>query len=459
MRYRLPVLIAALLLGAGCSSSHGAGLPPIAQANHAIQTAPSTQGSTRKPLDIGAFPADIDAFPVDMGAIPVNSSAFPVCTQQSGHALCHSQYRSDIPAIPVANLPQGQIPGYHPADLQNAYGLSTAIAAGANQTIAVIVAYHAPYLASDLATYRQAFGLPACSFGPTATTGPVAAAPGMMGPTMPGGPTPIGPAAGGSCLRFVYSGGSQPPVSIAWDIEATLDVEMVSAICPRCRIMVVEAPDDMISSLSAAVDVAVRNGATEISNSYTAPETDTSLQQYESHYNHPGVPITAAAGDTGFGTGFPASVNGVIAVGGTSLINAPGYGWASAVWQGTGSGCAMWGSKPAWQTDNLCATRTMNDLAVVADPATGVAAYVSPAGGWAVFGGTSVSSPMVASMYALAGNASSINAAQSLYANAGSFNPVTARSNGTCSIFLLCNGGIGFDAPSGLGSPYGLSAF
>ncbi|MBV8152295.1 MAG: hypothetical protein JOY59_12120, partial [Candidatus Eremiobacteraeota bacterium] len=230
----LLALVGAVTLQTACSSSHNAGLPSIAQPAQTGQVVASNP-STRKPLDIGAFPTAIDAFPTDIGAFPTDSNAFPVCS--SGNTQCHSQYRSDISPNANPNLPPSQIAGYHPSDLQNAYGLYSAQWAGQGQTVAVITAFDAPMLASDLAVYRAAFGLPPCP--PANYNG--------------GGHWK------GGCLNVVYANGNQPQPSFAWDIEATLDAEMVSAICPQCNIMIVEAQDDMISSLSNAVAVAAQN--------------------------------------------------------------------------------------------------------------------------------------------------------------------------------------------------------
>jgi subtilase family serine protease len=167
--------------------------------------------------------------------------------------------------------------------------------------------------------------------------------------------------------------------------------------------------------------------------------------------------MTASAGDAGYGPGYPASVPSVTAVGGASLVNNGGT-WGEAIWPGTGSGCS-YETKPSWQTDTGCSYRTVNDLAIVADPATGVAGYSLYVGGWTVFGGTSIGAPIVAAMYALAGNGSSINNPSMLYQNPNGFAPVTSRSNGTCYPNYLCTGGPGYDGPSGLGMPVGLSAF
>ena len=250
---------------------------------------------------------------------------------------------------------------------------------------------------------------------------------------------------------------TRSPFQAGWGAEEVLDVEMVSAICPNCNIMVVESHDAKLQSLANAVTLAASNGATEISNSYSVPESR-DLVRYAANYQVSGVPITAGAGDLGYGVYYPAAFATVTAVGGTSLINTS-RGWLEAVWPGTGSGCSQYISKPSWQTDTGCSNRTVNDLAVVGDPATGVSAYVSVVGGWAVFGGTSVGAPIVASMYALAENGRYINDPSILYAQSTTFLPIFPRANGTCNPSYLCHGGTGYTGPAGLGMPTGLTAF
>jgi hypothetical protein len=114
-----------------------------------------------------------------------------------------------------------------------------------------------------------------------------------------------------------------------------------------------------------------------------------------------------------------------------------------------------------WQTEAGCSNRANNDVSAVADPNTGVWVYDSYGGGtWGIFGGTSVATPIIGSMYALAGNAASTTAINSLpYADPGALNDVISGSNGSCSVAILCNGEVGYDAPSGLGTPNGVAAF
>ncbi len=330
----------------------------------------------------------------------------------------------------------GVIPGLHPADLRSAYGLPST--GGAGSTIAVVDGGDDPNAESDLAVYRRTFGLPAC----TTANG---------------------------CFRKANESGATngtglPAASEEWSEEIAIDLDMVSAICPQCHVLLVETNSTNISDFGTAVDTAVRLGATEVSNSYYTAEYAGVLAD-DVHYDHPGIPITASAGDGGYGVMFPASSQYVTSVGGTSLTRALGTarGWTETVWDGTGSGCSAYVSKPAWQKDGGCTNRTVADVSVDGDPLTGVSGYntYAPVGerGWAVYGGTSVGAPVVAAIYALAGNGSSIEGAAYVYAHAQSLHPVTTGSNGTCSPSYLCTAGPGYNGPGGLGTPNGTTAF
>ena len=159
-----------------------------------------------------------------------------------------------------------------------------------------------------------------------------------------------------------------------------------------------------------------------------------------------------------------------MAVGGTQLLlNGDNTYNSESVWNGTGSGCSGVISAQSWQTTATnwaaigCGTkRGINDVSAVADPATGAAVYDTYGqGGWLVVGGTSLSAPLIAGVYALAGNASSFSyPAQSVYLSPGSLHDVTTGSNGSCGGFpLRCNAGVGYDLPTGIGTPNGLGAF
>ena len=359
---------------------------------------------------------------------PQSISAYPICqpTQSKSETQCGGLISELFAPNPNKLLPT-QVPGYHPSDLQSAYGVTAAAQTkGGGQTVALVTAYLDPLVLADLTVYRATFGLPLC----TVLNG---------------------------CLKIVTPL-LQPPANTAWGIETALDAEVVSAVCPNCNIMIVEAKDDQVSSLAGAVGTAVAQGATVISNSYAAPETSQNAG-YESSYAQHGVAVVAGAGDGGYSTTaiFPASSPHVTAVGGTTLTKI-GNTWTQTVWAGTGSGCSAYFAKPSWQPAGGCTMRTDNDVAAVADPDTGVGIWSLYAGGWVVVGGTSVAAPLVASLYALAGNTAGMHDAPGLYADPGAFAAITG-SNGSCQFSYLCNAGPGYNGPAGLGVPTGLSAF
>ncbi|MGH3769262.1 MAG: Ig-like domain repeat protein [Pseudonocardiaceae bacterium] len=333
------------------------------------------------------------------------------------------------------NLAANVVPsGYGPADLRSAYNLTGS--GSAAMTVAIVDAYNDPNAESDLATYRSTFGLPPC----TTTNG---------------------------CFRKLNQNGQTgqlPRADFGWAGEISLDLDMASAICPNCHILLVEANSPTIGNLGTAVNTAVSLGAKFVSNSYGGSETGFE-NSYDSsyYYNHPGVVITASSGDTGFGVSYPASGKGVTAVGGTSLVrNSSVRGWSETVWNGAGSGCSGFVAKPAFQAglSTGCARRAEADVAAVADPQTGVAVYQTyGASGWQIYGGTSVAAPIIASVYALAGDPGASDSPNSYpYAHTSALNDVTSGNNGNCGA-PLCTAGAGYDGPTGLGTPQGTSAF
>jgi subtilase family serine protease len=347
-----------------------------------------------------------------------------------GTARCHSLVRIDNSGQPFATTAPS---GYGPTDLRSAYNLSSA--GGAGQTIAIVDAFDDPKAESDLAVYRSQFGLPLC----TTANG---------------------------CFRKVdqTGGTSYPRGNTGWGEEISLDLDMASAICPNCKILLVEASSNSFANLAAAVDQAATLGANVISNSYGGSEYSGEVSD-EAHFNHPGVAITVSSGDNGYGVEFPAASQYVTAVGGTTLthVSSGGRAWTETVWSGAGSGCSAYINKPSWQSDAAgCSRRTVADVSAVADPNTGVAVYdtyLHPRGGWLVFGGTSVAAPIIGSVYALAGNASSINYGSYSYFHTSSLFDVTSGSNGSCGGSYLCTAMSGFDGPTGNGTPNGTGAF
>ncbi len=364
----------------------------------------------------------------------VSAQHVPVCgAVPVGYARCHS-----ILVLRSDGKPGGggaTVSGYGPADLQSAYKLPSATAGG-GQTVAIIDAYDDPNAEADLGVYRTNFGLAPC----TTANG---------------------------CFRKVNQAGttSYPTANSGWGQEISLDLDMVSAICPNCHILLVEASSASNADLAASVDTAAGLGANAISNSYGGAESSSDVSTYDAHYNHPGIAITASSGDSGYGPQYPAASPYVTAVGGTTLTrDSSSRGFTETVWSGAGSGCSAYETKPSWQKDALCAKRTIADVSADADPNTGVAVYDSYASkgqkGWLVFGGTSVASPIIASVYALAGNAASINYGSSSYSSpVGSLFDVTSGSNGSCGATYLCTGAVGYDGPTGNGTPNGITGF
>jgi subtilase family serine protease len=344
-----------------------------------------------------------------------------------GSARCHSWVTVDASGAPLATAGPS---GYGPADLQSAYALAGATGTG---TIAIVDAYDDPSAENDVNVYRAQFGIAACT------------------------------TANGCFKKVGQTGGAVPRANASWSQEISLDLDMASAICPSCKIILVEATSASFANLAAAVDQAARMGANAISNSYGGGEYSSEVSD-QSHFNHPGIAITVSSGDAGYGVEFPAASQYVTAVGGTHLVrSATTRGWTETVWSGAGSGCSAYITKPTWQLDTGCARRTVADVSAIADPNTGVAVYDSYAyrgsKGWMVFGGTSVSAPIIAGVYVLAGNTGSINYGSYSYSHLSSLNDVTSGSNGSCGSSYLCTATAGYDGPTGNGTPNGTGAF
>jgi subtilase family serine protease len=364
----------------------------------------------------------------------------PECAlaQGDGYAHCDMKVIANLKHVPKAAA--APTSGYGPADLRSAYKLPTS--GGSTQTVAVVDAYGDNTAEADMATYRSTFGLPAC----TTANG---------------------------CFKKVNQSGVQgnyPSNNQGWSLETQLDLQMVSAVCPGCKILLVEATNNQSSNLYAAEDTAARHGATEISNSWGGGESSTETSQ-DVHFNHPGAAITVSSGDGGYGVEYPASSRYVTAVGGTSLNHASNTrGWTETAWSGAGSGCSAYEVKPSWQHDTGCARRTVADVSAVANPNTGVAVYDSNCNfvgqitgqcfkGWGVVGGTSASSPIIAGTYGLAGNGATVTYGSFPYSHTTSLFDVTSGSNGSCGSSYLCTSKAGYDGPTGLGTPNGTAAF
>jgi hypothetical protein len=396
-----------------------AGLALAAAPAASTVTSPATADGERSTAGAGTGP---------LAAVPVKRACpGPV---RPGQVTCLALVRTDVrPQYGIQ--PQGRPAGLGATDIRDAYRLPTA-SAGAGQTVAIINVFDDPKAEADLAVYRAQYGLPPC----TTANG---------------------------CFKKINSKGGTtlPRADTGWAEEMSLDLDMVSAACPLCHILLVEADQPSIANLGEGVDTAVRLGVKYISNSYGGPEEVTRSAADFGHFDHPGVAITAASGDGGYGVLFPATSPRVTAVGGTSLLRAANArGWNETAWSGAGSGCSMHAVKPAWQKDTGCPRRTVADVSAVADPRTGVAVYDTFGfGGWQVVGGTSASAPIIAGAYALAGSPPAGYAAAVPYARPAKLNDIVQGSTGMCTPAYLCTAGPGYDGPTGLGTPNGVAAF
>ncbi|BCJ37562.1 hypothetical protein Athai_50650 [Actinocatenispora thailandica] len=404
--------------------------PAVAEAAPApVHTDPppataSAHGANGGPLGAG----------VDYRSAGCNSLTAAELNKAEPYARCFALGRAtaDGKLVVQPNTPPST--ALTPSDLQDAYHLPDG---GAGMTVAIVDAYGYASAESDLAVFREYYGLPAC----TAANG---------------------------CFRKVdQRGGTDfPAEDNGWSIETALDLDAVSSVCPKCNLLLVEGDTANLGDLGEAVDTAVQLGAQVVSNSYgIAPEVPQETQ-YDAYYDHPGVAITASTGDTGNLAGWPATSGHVTAVGGTKLVKDTGNarGWAESAWTDGGSGCSPYEPRPDFQQGvetNCPNNRAVADIAADADPSTGIGVYNTHLNGWAQYGGTSLSAPLVAGMYALAGAATpntypasypyrDAHAAQDL-------NDVTAGVDGSCGN-LLCQAGTGWDGPTGLGTPNGVAA-
>lgn len=423
----------------------------------------------------------------------------------------HAVQRSSAPT------PAGGFLGLRPQDLHAAYALPES--APSQQTIALVDAYNDPTAEADLKTYDEEFGLPPCTTANKCFS--------RIGQS--GSETEL-PFPKTTAELKAFSKGSaaerkEAELAIGWGTEISLDVQSAHAVCESCRIVLVEANSSSNVNLVAAERRVVAIGANEISNSWGTPEEFAGSSERQA-FNHPGIVITASAGDDGYRdwasgegefTSFPASSPDVVAVGGTRLETLGlGGGWrGETVWNGdgaSGGGCSTLFTAQPWQQEVAgwgsvgCGSgRAVNDVSADADPYTGIVIRDSDSPGkecqevyeesgtlhtipeWCTYGGTSLASPIVASVYALAGGAGEVAyPAQTLYrslsaASAG-LHDVKEGSNGfcaskfeketglsscsagaeaaaSCSSTLACLAAPGYDGPSGVGTPNGISAF
>jgi hypothetical protein len=350
------------------------------------------------------------------------------------------------------------IEGYTPAQLQSAYDLQSATS-GMRRTVAVVDPDDDPDAASDLSAYRTEFGLPPCTTG-------------------------------NGCFTEVNEQGNASPLpdaSLNWALSISISLDTISATCPNCRLLLVETDSEAMTDVGTGVNTAVGLHATVITTGVYESEIPADTGYDSEYFEHPGVAITAPAGDLGYGSIFyPAASPYVTAVGGTTLTPCTdARGWCETAYAGSSSGCSAYEPQPAWQaaavTDTGCTTRVVADSAADADPATGVAVYdtyETPTLGWqpgpdnAGEGTTTVAAAIIAGTYALAGTPSpgtypvsylyqypGGSAPAAAYPDAEGLNDITSGSNGTCTPTPLCTAGTGYDAPTGMGSPAYTTSF
>ncbi|HVA32751.1 MAG TPA: S53 family peptidase [Candidatus Baltobacteraceae bacterium] len=342
----------------------------------------------------------------------------------------------------MGNVTMDQVPGrscagvpgcYGPSDLQAAYGLTKASARSGNgKTVAIVDVGAYPTAAKDLTKYRSHFKLKPC----TTASG---------------------------CFSIVNENGATSPLpkkNEGWDQEMALDVDMVSAICPNCKIVLIEANSNGIGDIVAA-EVAAEHLGNVVSNSFAAPEQ---LSTYPVFDDHPGVVVVAAAGDFGYAPAQPCSFAGVVCVGGTALNIRNGKRISEIAWSGSGSGCSALVPKPSWQkrvkSVSGCKMRNEADIAADASPPTGVTIVLN-SNLMPLIGGTSVATPIVGAAYALVKNTGTATPA-TLWAHGGTsaFHDITSGTNGTCpsAYGYICNARRGYDGITGWGTLNGLRA-
>ncbi|MFJ9379558.1 carboxypeptidase regulatory-like domain-containing protein [Streptomyces sp. NPDC101455] len=415
------------LLIAGCL---GAGTLAALPAATAVAATPSSSASTAD-ADSSKASDLLNAVPQDNVPQDYVPAACNNPSLKDGVAQCFADVRTDSDHIvrPQVSAPPSAALG--PADIQAAYSLP---AGGAGRTVAIVDAYGNSHAEDDLAAYREHYGLPQC----TTANG---------------------------CFRKVdQTGGTDYPADDAgWALETALDLDAVSAACPACNILLVQGDSASLDDLGTAVDTAVRLGAKYVSNSYGLPNENSSQTAYDHHYDHPGVAVVASTGDTGHVQNWPATNPNVVAAGGTRLTRAVDTerGWTESAWDSGGSGCSLYEAQPDYQKALAtgCDTRATADISADADPASGLAVYDTVGrDGWVQVGGTSLSAPLITAMYALAGTpVEGTYPVTYPYINGSGLTDVTEGSNDDCGT-VVCTAGAGWDGPTGLGTPAGVSA-
>jgi hypothetical protein len=475
------VPVAACLLGLAALAAPGAAQAATTSAPSAVGQLPAVAvtPSRNLPQPSGAEGCAAPTSPLMMQcqSIVVTSAKAETAAKAAAAKVAAARAKGESPAATVSSSEP-----LTPADLQAAYGLTSASSSdGHGETVAIVDAYYDPNANSDLQAYRNAFGLLACGSNSTYPEAGCLNAYNQSGTNLATDPSAAPP---------------QSPSGDNWDPETSLDLDMVSAICPNCTIDLIEANSDNLPDLATAEDTAVSLGAKFVSNSWSGGDYP-GESSWDSYFNHPGVAIAFASGDYGYGASYPASSQFVTSVGGTFLGQNSSGNWTSTVWNDNGSenvdgvagatasGCSAGEPQPSWGPDSsdstsssLCANRTQNDVSAVADAQYGTDIYDSAdctangGNGNCDIYGTSVATPIITAMYALAGTpAANTYPASYLYKDPSGLTPVTSGSDVASESpiasplkcesnrLYLCNAGdslttpySGYNGPAGLGT-------
>jgi subtilase family serine protease len=363
-----------------------------------------------------------------------------VCPQVIGGPTCLALQVEKNGMVPLCS-PSSSC-GFTAQQLESAYGLTKQLGKGGGTKVALIEAGDLAAASTDLATYRSAYNLGTANF-------------------------------------FKYNENGQqnnyPPSceNYGWCLETDLDIDMVSASCPKCTIYLMEA-GGQISDFEKAEAEAVTLGATVLSNSWICYGSgNCGDSNFQSYFDTAGVTYLASSGDASYDNiGAPSVLGSVIAVGGTQLA-ASGSKFTETVWSGAGAGCANASNvgtgipKPSWQKDKGCTNRTDSDISAESGCTPGVAVYIGIYGGWTGVCGTSVASPLLAGIVALAGNAKTLNAGQQIWQFTAvqrhyRLHPITSGSDGSCGGSYLCQAGTKqfktYSGPGGWGTPKTIKA-
>src|SRR5215469_2300229 len=399
-------------------------------AGHASAAAVKTAPAHPRPK-AQASPKSAQAHYTDAGCNAANL--------KKNYAQCFAVVYTAIKDKIAATPDQPPAGALGPSDIQGAYKLP---ATGQGQTVAIVDAFGDSTAESDLATFRSFYGLTPCT------------------------------TANGCFQKVDQNGGTNyPPDNNSpdggWALETSLDLDAVSSACPNCHILLVEGDDNSIQNLGIAEDTAVSLGAKFVSNSYGILGEDPSETGFDQYYNHAGVAVVASTGDLGNVTNWPATSPFVTGAGGTTLTKDTSVprGWIETAWDSGGSGCSPFEPRPSYQNNintDCPNNKAIADLSADADPNSGLAVYdTNGEGGWLQVVGTSLSSPLLTAMYALAGtpvaNTYPVSYAYSDPNQSSDIFDITQGSNGGCGN-VLCNAGPGWDGPTGLGTPDGVAA-